>query len=182
MKNCLILLSFLLLRGVCYSQPVRKFEYIVNERPLEIDHATYMGMELEFNTQRSYLGKNEFKETRLFTGDNNQYIHYKITNGKWYTKSRNDWVLFYNFKSNKGGKLCVLDGDRKVLSHKKLFIRNYALHKIALESNKSYSSHTPYYYFEPNKGVVIIRTSTGINLVRKDCFKIPLTEEEQAYL
>jgi hypothetical protein len=138
-------------------------------------------MEYEFVTTRKYFGSYSFSETRLFTG-NNKSILFKIEKGILYYKIKNKWKLFYDFNTMKGGSISISNVNYKIRFKKVINIRNEALHKIILEPIKISQSHKVQYYLSPSKGVIIIKTSSGIILLRKDSFECPLTDDESNVL
>jgi len=141
-----------------------------------------LGMELEFATKREYYNDSLFSETRLFTGDNTKSILYKIENGIWYYKVKNKWNLFYDFNTKKGGYITRFKVKYKIQFKKVVSIRNEILHEIVLEPITVSQSHNLHYYFSPSKGVVMIKASSGIILLRKDSFGKPLTDDESESL
>jgi hypothetical protein len=136
------------------------------------------GMDQEFITLRKFYTNYKFSETRLFTGDSNKSIFYKIENRIWYYKQNKKWKLFYDHDRKNGGFI-KLFGLRYIIKFKgEVVIRNSTLHRISLLPVSVSQSHSLEYYFNPLKGVVIIKSSNGIILLRSDSFNTQLTEDE----
>ncbi|PLK43915.1 hypothetical protein [Emticicia sp. TH156] len=75
MKINKIVFVILLACQACFSQKIEKYNYVIIDK---IDAPKpYLGMELEFSTVRKYYNNNEFKESRLFTGSNDDFISFK---------------------------------------------------------------------------------------------------------
>lgn len=164
----------------CFSQKSVKYEYVISNCP--IVSKPYLGMELEFSTNRVYENDSVFKESRLFTGSHEDYILFKKKDEIWYYKNKGKWNLFYNYKNKKGGRIRVSNVDYKLVFDKKIILRGITLHKIHLKSSKLIQTHQPYYYFDYEEGVLIMKTSLMKMLIRKDFFENPLSKQEEELL
>ncbi len=160
------------------GQKTIKFSYLVNGYSIADKKKPFIGMDLEFSTIRKYSHDNEFKESRLFTGSNDDYIFYKIINQVWYYRRNGKWVLFYDYKNKKGGVIELFKKTYVILFKKQIKIQNQRLHIISLKVGNGLSNHNPEYFFNPVDGVVLIRTPSGILLDRKDYLKKPLSYTE----
>lgn len=182
MKNIKLILLLFLLCKVVYAQKICTYHYVLNERISSIDSVPLLGMESEFATKREYYNDSLFSETRLFTGRNAKSILFKIEKGIWCYKTKNNWNLFYDFNTKKGGYISLFKLKNKIQFKKVVIIRNEILHEIVLEPVSVSTSHKLHYYFSPSKGIVIIKTSSGTILLRKESFGKPLTDAESENL
>ncbi|RZJ85775.1 MAG: hypothetical protein EOO20_19655 [Chryseobacterium sp.] len=179
-KNKLIILVVLIMLASC-SPRQEKFSYVLNNNLNLKTKKLVWGVDQEFNTKRIYSDSNEFSESRLFTGDDNKSIFFRIVHGIWYYNYDENWNLFYNYDIRKGGRIDVLDAKYQVSFKKEVVIRKYILHKITLDSIGGTQSHKPIYYFDRIKGIVIIKLGSII-LLRSDSFDKPLTDVELSLL
>jgi hypothetical protein len=171
-----LLLLFMLSVTTCFSQKLIRYNYVVNNRTS--NDKPYLGMELEFSTARKFYDNAKFKESRLFTGSNNDYIHYCIKNQTWYYKDKNKWRLFVDFENKQGGEINLLGNDYKIVCEKEILIRDKKLYKVNLRPINVTIINQPTYFFDPKEGVVIFRSASGIVLIRKDYIFDHLTENE----
>jgi hypothetical protein len=174
----LLFLKYLLV----YSQLTCKYYYVLNNRIVSNDSVPHLGIEFEFYTSRNYYNSSRFQENRIFTGSNDIYLSYKIENGIWYYKNNRQWKLLYNYGARIGGKVNMFSTEYIVMYKKELRIRDMILHEIVLEPISFNQSHNLHYYFNPLMGVVIIKSSNGIILIRSDCFNKPLDVSECSIL
>lgn len=123
MKTSYILLILLLSFHNSFSQKAIKYNYGVNGKSIGNKTEPFLGMEFEFSTVRQYYNNNEFKETRLFTGNNKDYILYKIINHIWYYKDKGQWKLFYDFNNKQGGKIRLSNQNYNIVFDKEVIIR-----------------------------------------------------------
>ena len=155
------------------------FHYVLNERLITKESTSPLfGLDQEFVTVRKIYSQTRFSETRLFTGDGKKSILYKIENEIWYYKNNNKWELFYNPDKKIGGEISLFGLKYKVRFNGVVNVRNTTLHSISLLPLLVSQSHSLEYYFNPLKGVVIIKSSNGKILLRADNFNNPLTEGE----
>ena len=155
------------------------FHYVLNERLITKESTSPLfGLDQEFVTVRKIYSQTRFSETRLFTGDGKKSILYKIENEIWYYKNNNKWELFYNPDKKIGGEISLFGLKYKVRFNGVVNVRNTTLHNISLLPLLVSQSHSLEYYFNPLKGVVIIKSSNGNILLRADNFNNPLTEAE----
>lgn len=182
MKALKLIILLFLFGEVVYSQNICTYHYVLNEQIAKTDSMPLLGMEQEFSTKREYFNSTSFSETRLFTGSNAKSILFKIENGIWYYKVKNKWKLFYDFSTKNGGYILISKRKNKVQFKKVVSIRNETLHEIMLEPIGVSTSHNLHYYFSPTKGVIIIKASSGIILLRKENFETPLTDNESDIL
>lgn len=155
------------------------FHYVLNERLITKESTSPLfGLDQEFVTVRKIYSQSKFSETRLFTGDGKKSILYKIENEIWYYKNNNKWELFYNPDKKIGGEISLFGLKYKVRFNGVVNVRNTTLHSISLLPLLVSQSHSLEYYFNPLKGVVIIKSSNGNILLRADNFNNPLTEAE----
>lgn len=178
MKTIKFITLLIFLQKVGYSQTISQLHYVLNGHGEFSDSTFIYGMEQEFETKREYFRINLFSETRLFTGDLNKSILFKIDRKIWYYKYKNEWKLFYNTKLKVGGYIILSKVRYKIKFSKVLNIRNKILHKITLEPIGISQSHKSVYYFNPETGVAIIRTYNGITLLRTDVFGQALSGDE----
>lgn len=178
MKKIKFIILILLFCKVAHSQKFCKYQYVLNEHIASIESNPLFGMEQEFETKRKYFGSSSFSETRLFTGSNNKSIVYKIEKGVWYYKSINKWKLFYDYNTMVGGYITFSKVKYKIKFIEAISIRNENLHKIILEPINISQSHNLQYYFSFTKGILIIKNSSGIILLRKDNFEYSITDDE----
>jgi hypothetical protein len=171
-----IILVILLSVNSCFSQKVINYNYVVNGK--SINDKPYLGMELEFSTIRKYYSDSKFKESRLFTGSNKDFIFYNVQNLVWYYKSKNKWNLFFNCQNNQGGKIHLLGNDYQIVFDKEIIIRDIKIYKIVLQPINITITNRLTYFFDANEGVIILKTASGIILIRNDYFKYKLTESE----
>jgi hypothetical protein len=172
-----LIVLFSLLNEVAYSQMKVEFHYQMNERINNLVEQPIWGMGHEFKTQRVYYSPLLFSETRLFTGDSTRAILFKTKKGVWYYRLQNTWRLFYNSKKKVGGIISISKINYRVTFRKKVKINNTLLDKFILKPMNISQSHSPIYFFEPQKGVVIIKAGSAI-LLRSDSFNKSLTDEE----
>lgn len=178
MKVLKLIILFTIVVKIAYPQKKISFHYLLNERiTTPKSKVPLLGMEQEFVTERKYYTPVVFSETRLFTGDNKKSILFKINKRIWYYKSGKEWRLFYNYNKMAGGTILLLGIRYKVSFKKDINIRNTILHKIIMEPIRISQSHKLEYFFDKNKGVIIIQSGSAI-LLRSDSFKNPLTEDE----
>jgi hypothetical protein len=170
-----LLLLLLVSSTSCFSQKVIRYNYVVNNKTP--NDQPYMGMELEFSTVRKLYRDVKFKESRLFTGSNSDYIQYCIKNQTWYYKDKNKWKLFFDFENKQGGRINLLGNDYQIICEKEVLIRDKKLYKIILRPINVTIINQPIYFFDPKEGVVIFKSATGIVLIRNDVFN-HLTENE----
>ncbi|MEY2792978.1 MAG: hypothetical protein RJA76_970 [Bacteroidota bacterium] len=181
MKFIKIYFFALLIGNISFSQEkISFFHYALNshiESPDTLE--AIWGMELEFTTKRTYLDDSIFIESRLFTGDDDKAIKFKIKDGVWFYKKHFMWHLFYDYKKNVGGKISFLREKYLVKLENVVTLRNEILYKLTFTpvNNVSYS-HFLEYYFSPNKGIVLIISNGGSILLRTDYFNIPLSHKE----
>lgn len=173
----IIILLFFLSEKVAYSQKKVEFHYIMNEKINNLVEQPIWGVEQEFNTQRVYYSNFLFSETRLFTGDNRRNILFKTKNNVWYYKLGSKWKLFYDSKRKIGGSFSVFKVKYNINFKKEVNINGISLHKIVLEPLYITQSHKPEYYFNPSKGVLIVKAGSVI-LLRTDSFQNPLNDAE----
>jgi hypothetical protein len=178
MKALKFIILIILFSKVSYSQKVFTYHYVLNEHIASVDSVPLLGMEQEFETTRKYFASSSFSETELFTGSDTKSINYKIDKGVWYYKSINKWKLFYDYNRMVGGYITLSKVRYKIKFIKVISIRNENLHKIILEPINISQSHKAQYYFSPTKGVLIIKNSSGIILLRKDSFEYSMTDDE----
>jgi hypothetical protein len=175
LKNRILIFLFLPF-GLCFSQNVIKYNYVVNG---VLDNSKpHLGMESEFSTIRKYYTDKKFKESRLFTGSNNDFIVYKILDQAWYYKSKNKWNLFFDCTTKQGGQIRLFGIDYKIVLKKEIIIRDKRIFKIYFQPINSSITHQPVYYFDSNEGIIIFKTASGIILIRNDYFRNQLTEDE----
>ncbi|NRT13766.1 hypothetical protein HNP99_000091 [Flavobacterium sp. 28A] len=179
MKVNSLIVSIFLFTSVIYSQNTIQYNYRINNNPYK--SRPYVGMELEFSAQKKCLSEFEFSISRLFTGNQN-FIDFKQKDKVLYYKYKKKWILFYDFKTKKGGDICI-SGIKYHLSFKEeIKVRNISLDKIYLKPAKITQLHQPFYYFNEKEGVLAIKTSIGKMLIRDDFFKEPLSKEEEEIL
>jgi hypothetical protein len=166
-----------------YSQKVVLYHYFLNERigsnKIKSD---LLGIDLEFSTKRKYYSREIFSETRLFTGDAEKAIFYRIKNGVWYYKSHGKWNLFYDYLGKQGGVISLSGIRYRISFLKQVNIRNQTLHKIILKPIDISQSHNLKYFLSLQKGVVIIQSANGSLVLRSDSFENSLTDDEIAIL
>ena len=177
MKIIKIILLFFLSEKIAYSQKKVEFHYRMNEKINNLTEQPIWGMEQEFNTQRIYYSTFLFSETRLFTGDNRRNIFFKIKNDVWYYKLGSKWKLFYDSKRKIGGFFSVMKVKYNINFKKEVNIGGISLHKIVLKPLSLIQSHSVEYYFNRQKGVLIIKSGSVI-LLRTDSFQKPLNDTE----
>jgi hypothetical protein len=180
-KNSILLILFIGF-NCCYgiAPKVENYHYILNKRLITAKNSPLFGMEFEFSTNRIYTKENEFRESRLFTGDNKDFISYKIIDNVWYWKNHNKWNLLFDCTTKKGGNLLIVGTSYKIKLIKEITLRDVKYYKISLINKRGTRQSS--YFFDPNKGVVIITTPSGVLLVREDCFDKPLSDDEQQIL
>lgn len=179
-----IKIVFVLLFAAKFSiaQKIVKFHYQNNETKVEGKDTPVLSMLENFSTVRIYVNEVEFKESRLFTGDNKKNILYKISGQVWYYKNQKGWQLFYDFCKKKGGAINLMGRWYRVVFNKEVSIHNKVLHKLYLNPVKIVQSHKLAYYFDPKSGVVLIKNSENGLLLRTDYFKHKLTPRDQELL
>lgn len=178
MKTLNLIILFSLIGKVVYSQNNITYHYVLNEPIVKTDSGVLFGKKIVFSTKRKFINSKLFSEKGLFTGDDTKSILYKIEKGIWYYKVKNKWKLFYDFKTKKGGYISLLKEIHKIQFIKTVTIRNEIFHKIDIKPVRIFRTHNPDYYFSPSKGIIIIRASNGIILVRRENFDTPLTYAE----
>lgn len=153
-----------------------KFYYVLNDNLNLKEKKLVWGVDQEFYTERIYSNKETFSESRLFTGSNDKSILYKKEKGIWYYfNSNKKWNLFYNSDARTGGVIEISGKKYKILFKKELTIRHYKLHEIVLKSIDISQSHNSSYYFDVERGVILIKMGSVV-LLRTDSFENPLTE------
>lgn len=182
MKETRIMLMFMILFANCgFSQTKVTYSYLKSENINHTETIPFFGMEQEFNTVRTFQQDSVFRESRLFTGSEKLFITYKIEKNVWYYKDKNKWKLFYDYKSRLGGRIRVMDITYKISFIKEVNLRGNKIHEIQLNSSV-YQSHKLLYYFNPSKGVVLIKAGNGIFLLRSDYFHKELMDKEMDIL
>lgn len=178
MKIFKLLCVFTVIFQCCLAQKVVRYYYETSDVSAKKEASPAFGKLQNFSTLRTYVNDSQFKETRLFTFDNNKSIFYRIVNQKWYYKNNKKWKLFYDFYGKKGGVVYLRGGAYEVVFDKEITIQGRILHKLFFKPIKIFQSHKLAYYFDPKFGVVIVQNSAGSVLLRTNSFIKKLNESE----
>ncbi len=179
MKKNSLLIIVVLFNLLAYSQNVINYNYVINNNPYK--SKPYTGMEFEFTIQKKEISESEFGISKLFTG-NKKFTYFKKQNKILYYKSQKKWKLFYDFNTKRGGDILISGVKYHLIFNKKLNIRDFSLDRVYLKPSKLTQLHQFIYYFDENEGVLVMKTSNGKLLVRKDFFEVPLSEDEELLL
>jgi len=178
MKIFKLLCVFTFILQYCLAQNFVRYYYQTSDVSTNNEGSPIFDKLQNFSTVRTYKNDSQFKETRLFTFDDNKSISYSIVNQKWYYRNDKKWKLFYDFNKKKGGLISLRGYTYKVVFDKEIIIHGEILHKLFLKPTKIFESHKLAYYFNPKLGVVLIQNSAGSFLVRTNSFMIRLDEKE----